>query len=164
MTCKTIAPLIEAYLDNALDPARQAALHQHLEGCPACRQDLAELEEMRRLLREEVEEVVERQDYAGMWSRIEEAVRRPPEPVSSIRWGSAWLDVPRWAFASAMGVLLVAAGLFLHYGGPFEQDILPPNACIVSSVESNNLVLVLPGEQGQPTVIWVYDQPKENGA
>ncbi len=164
MTCKTIAPLIDPYLDNALDPARQAALHQHLEGCPACRQDLAELEEVRRLLREEVEAVVERQDYARLWSRIEEAVRRPPVPVPSARWRSAWLEAPRWALASVFALLLVAGGLW-YRSGLFEQEpALPPNACVVSSVESNNLVLVLSGEQGQPTVIWVYDQPKENGA
>ena len=115
MTCNTIAPLIEPYLDDALDPAQQAAVRQHLEGCPACRQEVADLEEVRRLLREEVEAIAERQDYAGMWRRIETAVQAHVAriPAEQERAGiRGWLAAPRWALASVFALLLVAGGLW----------------------------------------------------
>lgn len=41
MKCET--GLLRAYLDAALPPAAQAAVAAHLDGCPACRQELAAL-------------------------------------------------------------------------------------------------------------------------
>jgi anti-sigma factor RsiW len=41
---------LRAYLDNALVPAEQAALAQHLSGCPACRVELATLQKRSSVL------------------------------------------------------------------------------------------------------------------
>src|SRR5437868_8743000 len=51
MTCHDAGRRLDAYLDDELDPIERASVGDHIEGCPACRQRLARLESLGRLVR-----------------------------------------------------------------------------------------------------------------
>jgi anti-sigma factor RsiW len=51
MNCHDAGRLLDAYIDDELDPAEAASIAGHIEGCPACRQRLANLESLGRLVR-----------------------------------------------------------------------------------------------------------------
>jgi len=49
--CSSALPLIEAQMDDELDPNGQALLRQHLELCPACRDAQARLRRLQGAIR-----------------------------------------------------------------------------------------------------------------
>lgn len=51
MICSSALPLIEAQMDDELDPNGQALLRQHLELCPACRDAQARLRRLQGAIR-----------------------------------------------------------------------------------------------------------------
>ncbi|HTT07427.1 MAG TPA: anti-sigma factor [Gammaproteobacteria bacterium] len=50
MTCDELQPLVHAYMDNELDPARCLDLERHLEGCDACRRSVQDWQKLRAQL------------------------------------------------------------------------------------------------------------------
>jgi anti-sigma factor RsiW len=50
VNCHEVSRLLDAYVDNELDLPASAGVSEHVEACPACRQRLAELESIRRLV------------------------------------------------------------------------------------------------------------------
>jgi anti-sigma factor RsiW len=51
MNCHEAGRLLDAYIDEELGPAESASIGEHIEGCVACRQRLARLESLGRLVR-----------------------------------------------------------------------------------------------------------------
>jgi anti-sigma factor RsiW len=49
--CREVEGLLDAYLDSELEPAVSASVRSHLDACPGCRQRLANLESLGRLVR-----------------------------------------------------------------------------------------------------------------
>ncbi|HYZ75591.1 MAG TPA: zf-HC2 domain-containing protein [Chthoniobacterales bacterium] len=47
MNCEEADRLLDAYLDGELEPDKRAALEQHLDGCPECKQKLDRLRRLR---------------------------------------------------------------------------------------------------------------------
>jgi anti-sigma factor RsiW len=54
MTCDDVKPLLNARVDDEIDPKQRAALDSHLETCFACAKDLEELESVRNAIRGEM--------------------------------------------------------------------------------------------------------------
>ncbi len=50
LRCRELAELMADYLDDALPPARRAAIDVHLEGCPACSAYLDQLRQTTKLV------------------------------------------------------------------------------------------------------------------
>jgi anti-sigma factor RsiW len=51
MTCQEVGRLLDAYVDNELGPGEAAAMDEHLETCPRCRQRIADRGSLARLIR-----------------------------------------------------------------------------------------------------------------
>jgi anti-sigma factor RsiW len=51
MNCHDAGRLLDAYIDDELGPAEAASIADHIEGCAACRQRLANRESLGRLVR-----------------------------------------------------------------------------------------------------------------
>jgi len=49
--CREVARVLDAYADEELGPADSNSVHGHLDTCVVCRQQLAELDSLRRLVR-----------------------------------------------------------------------------------------------------------------
>lgn len=101
---------IQAYLDVALEAAEQARLHEHLQGCPDCRQAL-EAARQRSLL---VQARLARLETPGAAPSLEQARRefthyrqRKEEPM----FNKIFKPSHRPALVTALVVLLLAASL-----------------------------------------------------
>ncbi len=54
MTCDEVRPLLNARMDDEVDPVQRAALDSHVETCSSCTAELDELRSMRHAVREEM--------------------------------------------------------------------------------------------------------------
>jgi anti-sigma factor RsiW len=54
MTCDEVKPLLNARMDDEIDPAQRAALDSHIERCSACAAELEELKSVRHGIRGEM--------------------------------------------------------------------------------------------------------------
>ena len=54
MTCDDVKPLLNARMDDEIDPMQRVALDSHLERCSSCAADLEELESVRTSIRGEM--------------------------------------------------------------------------------------------------------------
>jgi len=51
-SCQETRGRLVGYADSEIDPAARAVVESHLRGCPACVEELEEIEKLRRLARE----------------------------------------------------------------------------------------------------------------
>jgi anti-sigma factor RsiW len=91
MNCHDAGRLLDAYIDGELSPTDEASVAGHIEDCPACRQRVATLESLGRLVRGV--------PYHATPHRLRTTIAGAP----------ARARVPRAMLAMAAGVLLVVA-------------------------------------------------------
>ncbi|WP_038038764.1 zf-HC2 domain-containing protein [Thermorudis peleae] len=119
--CKSIRPLLSAYMDGELSPDDVARLQAHLAECADCRALLASYERMREQLHQLPTAPVPPTLHHEIRAAIEREQRRP-------RW--LRLSVSPVAFAFALGLILMLLGTLLY------AQALPPS--IVSSEPAAN--------------------------
>jgi hypothetical protein len=97
---------LSAYLDGALARADRDALERHLATCETCREELAELQRVRALLRALPEPALPR-SFALPTSAARAGARRPA------RGGQGWARAAQWTggLAAALGAGLLVAGV-----------------------------------------------------
>jgi anti-sigma factor (TIGR02949 family) len=98
VTCDDAARALDPYVDGELPADDAAALRQHLDTCPACREHLARRTALRRAIR--------RVPYRAAPERLRAAVSRAPRR-RSLR------PLLAWAAMLLLGVSLGAAGAVL---------------------------------------------------
>jgi len=107
--------LISAFLVGAIDdPAIGATVSGHLETCPACREQVAQLQAITKLLAELPAPPLPR----SFTLTREELDRLQPRP-----WYLRYQPVCRWASAIAAALLVVLLGLDLLVFGPTAVEI-----------------------------------------
>jgi anti-sigma factor RsiW len=180
-----MSDMLDRYVDGELPVAVRARTEAHLVACAACRDSVAGLEGLRRLLQRELVEPARAVDLSGLWPAVEarlgsvavgaeaaglvdgaagaaglaEAVG--VQSGSSGRSG-AWLPLAlasRWpaGLLAAAAAALVLLALALPIAS-FRVDPVD-RAATVASVESGDTasVVLLAGTASQPPVIWVTD-------
>jgi anti-sigma factor RsiW len=133
MDCANCRPLLGAFLDQELGGAEQALLQRHLPGCPACRQQIQNLQQLSRSLQEQP---LAPPDLGPMETRILAALRAesappapalaaapvaaPPRPVSTRaeRWRRLWPTLGAATLAALAGCLVTLLAL---HESPAEQ-------------------------------------------
>jgi len=96
MTCPEIPELAPLYLAGELDAARAAAFADHLRGCPACRQELAEESAFDKRLRSAI--LSQPVDTSAVDQRIRDIIHAPAQ----YRWNH---------FAAGIAALLLLASV-----------------------------------------------------
>ncbi len=91
---------LSAYLDRELPPEQEAAVRRHVAGCAQCREELARLNQVKRLLG-----ALPERPAPDLWPPVrgalaEARVRRPA-------WWTVWRERPAAAFAAAAAVVLL---------------------------------------------------------
>lgn len=110
--CERCRQWIKDYLGGELDPSDLAPMEAHLEGCPACVREKADLERTLGCLRELDEEPVPRHFFVYEDGRGERAMRRWLSP-SILGWKSVLAAV---ASVCALGLFLVVSQTTLEWG------------------------------------------------
>src|SRR5512138_2878299 len=117
MLCEEVLENLSAFQDDELDPVKSREIQRHLDSCPSCTQELAEMTDLGERLRAE-----------APYHRATDSLRNR---VSQVAWRNAggeratgrrvgagslnargWLRAPGWLSAAA-AVLVVAAGTWL---------------------------------------------------
>jgi anti-sigma factor RsiW len=123
-----IGQQLSAYLDGELTADEMAEVRQHLEGCPACRADIEELQRMKRLLARLQPPEVPRTFEAELLARIDR------------RSLMGWLQWPRPAMALAavaLAVILVAVPLVRDHRDRLRASEVGPDVFIRTAAQSS---------------------------
>jgi anti-sigma factor RsiW len=85
MNCHDAGRMLDAYIDNELAPAEAASIAVHIEDCAACRERLAALESLGRLIRS----VPYHAAPDRLRRTIASAPRRPRMTATTLAWAAA---------------------------------------------------------------------------
>ena len=159
--CSSVSKLLEKYFDQEVTEEERSFVEAHLPGCPNCQDALNMMAGVRHMMKDPVEEAVEKEDFTWVWQRIERGIRLEEKLPwwKSIR---SWLDISPlfqrrvWIPAVAtIAILIVTLILFKKtpsYSGP----------SVVEYIESQNYnVMIYESEKGKVTVIWLFEGPEQ---
>jgi anti-sigma factor RsiW len=119
---------VQAYFDSEVDAVSAAEIERHLEHCAECRALLADLEQVRGVLRREADYArtppLLRARVASALDEETEARRRKPRPLKVWRAASFWAGaaggIGGTAIAATVAFLLLAPPLF----NPLVNDLV----------------------------------------
>jgi anti-sigma factor RsiW len=165
--CDRMGPLLDAYHDGELGRLRSWTVRRHLGRCPACRHELATLDEVGAWVRDALEEPL----APDLWSDLRERL-----PARDARSAPAAGERLRWSLParSAFGIpalgAAVAAGLALAVwvGVPdrFVPGLQTTATSVVRSLNTHGrpVVVLEGGGTGEATIIWLMDEEGGQGA
>ena len=164
-SCSSVATLLEKYFDQEVTDEERSLAEGHLQDCPACRDALESMEELRILVRVPVEKAVQTEDFPWVWQKIEKEIRLQKKQTwwQSLR---SWLDVTpllkRKVWIPAVAAAVVS--LFISTQIIFKETPSYPDGSVVEYVESqSDNVMVYQLEEPKVTVIWLFEGPEEEG-
>jgi anti-sigma factor RsiW len=164
--CSSISRLLEKYFDQEVTPEERSLVEGHLPDCSACRMALDTMQNLRILIKNPVEEAVEKETFPWVWEKIEKGIQRKERPGL---WDflRSWLDVTPLlkrkvlipAVAAVVIVILITAPLL------YKKMSSYPGPSVVEYVESETYnVMVYELETPQVTVIWLFEDPEEESS
>jgi anti-sigma factor RsiW len=165
-SCSSVSKLLEKYFDQESSDKERLLVEGHLQDCPACRDALKSMEELRTLIKVPVEEAVQKEDFPWVWQKIEKEIRLQEKLTwwQSLR---SWLDISPlfkkkvWIPAVATVVVL----LFITAQIIFKKTPSYPDASVVEYIESEtNNVMVYDLEKEKVTVIWLFEGSEKEPA
>lgn len=130
MNCEQNEELFAGWIKNELKPAEKERLEQHLNGCPACREELAGMQQLWAMMDEvEVPEPSPKMktDFKAMLNDFKTAEAGKKSSSAGIREQLNWLLQWRqkWPMAYTFAIILVSFGcgyLFFNLRGGSKQD------------------------------------------
>jgi anti-sigma factor RsiW len=162
-SCSSVSTVLEKYFDQEVTDEEKFLVEGHLQDCPACRDALKSMEELRTLMKVPVEEAVQKEDFPWVWQKIEREIRLQEKRTwwQSLR---SWLDVTPlfrrkvWIPAVATAAVL----LFFSTQIIFKKTPSYPDGSVVEYVQSQtDNVMVYQLEDPKVTVIWLFESPEE---
>jgi anti-sigma factor RsiW len=164
--CSSISELLDKYFDQEVTPEERSLVEGHLPDCSACRMALDTMQNLRILIKNPVEEAVEKETFPWVWEKIEKGIQRKERPGL---WDflRSWLDVTPLlkrkvlipAVAAVVIVILITAPLL------YKKMSSYPGPSVVEYVESETYnVMVYELETPQVTVIWLFEDPEEESS
>lgn len=170
MTCRKVRRLIPLAAGDVrddlvdLEPRRAAAFRTHLAACPACR---AELEAFRAVLTG-IRDAARAEGVAGWteaeWQAVMARVRAEangtiPAPARVVMSAFA----PRWAAASAVGVVLGLIVMGVLFRGPSPRPDTATAAgesalLAAGAGEQDRLTMTLVSPETGLQIVWTFDK------
>ena len=130
MKCASARELIEAYLDDELDPGLRAEIEDHLTSCSSCSETHARLRELQKDIRAQAPYY---DSPAILEQRIQNALAQAAK--SEIPLGGATGRSPTWQWIAVAASFLLAVSLAMNLrlfrSGRDDRDIIAQN--LVSS-------------------------------
>ncbi|MCO5946085.1 zf-HC2 domain-containing protein [Mucilaginibacter flavidus] len=130
MKCEQYEGLFAGWINNELKPAERETLEQHLNGCAACREELASMQQLWAMMDEvEVPEpsASMKTDFTAMLNDFKATEANKKGSSAGIRQQLGWLLQWRqkWPLAYTFAIILVSFGcgyLFFNLKGGSKQD------------------------------------------
>jgi len=161
-SCFSVSKFLEKYFDQEVTEKERLLVEGHLQDCPACRDALKSMEELRTLIKVPVEEAVQKEDFPWVWQKIEREIRLQEKLTwwQSLR---SWLDVSplfkKKVWIPAVATLVVL--LFITAQIIFKNTPSYPDASVVEYLDSPTYnVMVYQLEKPGVTVIWLFEGPE----
>jgi anti-sigma factor RsiW len=162
-SCISVSKVLERYFDHEVTDKERFFVEAHLQDCPACREALRSMEELRTLIKVRVEEAVQNESFPWVWQKIERGIRLEEKPtfgetVRSWLQNSPFSQKKAWipAVAAISIILLLTIPLLL------EKTSSYPSPSVVEYIESQtNNVMVYESENTKVTVIWLFEEPEK---
>ena len=150
MTCDEVRASFSDLYDNAVSGADLATLHQHFQGCPACRM---EWDAFQRAM-QAVTDLGRAEPSSGFAARVRERLEAPPLWRRALRWLflPLYVKVPLQAVAL---ILVAFAGLLLFQQSPE----LRRDAEIFKAI-SPPVAREAPAPTAPPTIAQPVEKPK----
>lgn len=128
--CEQYEELFAGWINNELKPAEKEKLEQHLDGCPACREELASMQQLWALMDEaEVPDPSPKMQagFTAMLNDFKTAETRRKQASAGLKVQMGWLLQWRqkWPLAYTFAIILVGFGcgyLFFDLKGGKRQD------------------------------------------
>jgi Putative zinc-finger len=105
--CQTTRSLLERYLDREMADREFAAVRDHLDRCPECREQLETHQKIRTLLKASIRRSLETPSFEHFWPRIEQAIENRPKSSLITRIFSGRYLVP----ATVVVLLILLVGI-----------------------------------------------------
>ncbi len=161
--CSTVSRLLEKYFDQEVTEEERSLVESHLQDCPGCRNALRSMERVRNLIKNPVEETVEREDFPWVWEKIERGIQLEERPTT---WEflRSWLDMTHLLKKRVMIPAMAAAVILILATAPllFKKTTSYPSPSVVEYVESPTYnVMVYESENSKMTVIWLFEGPEQ---
>jgi len=162
-SCSSVSKVLEKYFDQEVTDEERFLVEGHLQDCPACRDALKSMEELRTWMRVPVDEALRKEDFPWVWQKIERGIRSQEQRSwwQSLR---SRLDITPlfrkkvWIPAVATVAVLV----FITAQIIFKQTPSYQGASVVEYLESPTCnVMVYQLEEPKVTVIWMFEGPEE---
>jgi hypothetical protein len=162
-SCGSVSKLLEKYFDHEVTDGERLFVEGHLQDCPACRDALRSMEEIRTLIRVPVEEAVQEEDFSWVWQKIERKIRLKEK---TSWWQALWSQADfRPLFQKRVWIpVLTAIAVFLFVTTQFLIKKTPSysDSSVVEYVESDAYnVMVYESEKSNTTVIWLFEVPEQ---
>jgi anti-sigma factor RsiW len=101
MYCDEVKPLLNARMDNEIDPIQRAAVDSHVKTCSSCALDLEQLESVRAAIRSDM-------PYYQAPPNLRSQVRLALRGAEYLERGPRWRAWNVWGAAAAAAVVLCA--------------------------------------------------------
>jgi len=130
MKCEQYEELFAGWINNELKPAEKEMLEQHLTGCPACRAELANMQQLWTMMDEvEVPEPSAnmKTDFSAMLNDFKTAEANKKGASTGIKEQLSWLWDWKQKWSLAFNLILIATSfgcgyLFFNLAGNSKQD------------------------------------------
>jgi len=162
-SCSSVSKVLEKYFDQEVTDEERFLVEGHLQDCPACRDALKSMEEIRTWMRIPIDEAVRKEDFPWVWQKIERGIRSQEQrswwqslrsrlDITPLFRKKVWIP----AVATVAVLVLITAQII------FKQTPSYQGASVVEYLESPTCnVMVYQLEEPKVTVIWMFEGPEE---
>jgi anti-sigma factor RsiW len=154
LTCYLARRRLGAWLDGALDAGATRSTAAHVDGCDACRAEVAQLRRVRGLLQAHLTPVAP--DWTGFWQGIVRGIDAAGAERRVESRPALWRSL-RWALSGVATATVVAAVAVWQFAlGPAESAAGVSVSHAVTDDPRATVMVYTPPER-DVAVVWVFD-------
>jgi predicted anti-sigma-YlaC factor YlaD len=162
-SCPSVSNLLAKYFDQEVTDEERSLVETHLPDCPQCQNVLDMMAGLRHMMKNPVEEAIEKEDFPWVWEKIKRGIRLE-EKLPWWKSLRSWLNIStllkRRVWIPAVATIAILMVILIH----FEKNPSYSGPSVVEYIESQNYnVMIYESEKGKVTVIWLFEGPEEEG-
>ena len=164
MTCRKVHKIMPLFAGDDLGPRRTRAIRSHVDDCPACRRELEEFHEALARFKAAAKEEGVPDWSAGEWKALMVRATGGAPGLREEKGGAgARVSWPRWAAASAVGVLMgfVVLSVLFRRPGPGPERTTPPavpSALADAGRAQDVVTLTMVSPETGLQIVWFLDK------